>query len=172
MRLELYVSHQYTKIDKPTRVAVCVCRGAPLSQGWLATTSSADEESSTSGSSSSSSVGHTCVVCPYHGWAFDGEGKLRDVPSAEPGRWPKRPVVSAYPVSCRWWWMGWAFSRVLGPSSSLFSYAEHVLFALAAPFCFWWHTLSLHIQLPAHRQLFQPRTPMVPGTYGNSLLAG
>lgn len=35
-----------------------------------------------------------CVVCPYHGWAFDAEGKLRDVPSAEHGSWPKRPLVS------------------------------------------------------------------------------
>jgi phenylpropionate dioxygenase-like ring-hydroxylating dioxygenase large terminal subunit len=38
------------------------------------------------------------VVCPYHGWAFDAEGRLRDVPSAEPGRWPKRPLLSSYPV--------------------------------------------------------------------------
>lgn len=39
------------------------------------------------------------MVCPYHGWAIDGEGRLQDVPSAEPGHWPKRPIVSAYPVS-------------------------------------------------------------------------
>lgn len=32
------------------------------------------------------------------GWAFDGEGRLRDVPSAEEGRWPKRPLVGSYPV--------------------------------------------------------------------------
>lgn len=32
------------------------------------------------------------------GWAFDAEGRLQDVPSAEPGRWPKRPLVSSYPV--------------------------------------------------------------------------
>ena len=24
--------------------------------------------------------GHSCVVCPYHGWAFDGTGSLQDVP--------------------------------------------------------------------------------------------
>lgn len=45
---------------------VCPHRGAPLSKGWL-------EEHG----------GHTCVVCPYHAWAIDAEGKLRDVPAAE-----------------------------------------------------------------------------------------
>ncbi|KAF6263226.1 hypothetical protein COO60DRAFT_1267627 [Scenedesmus sp. NREL 46B-D3] len=80
----------------------CPHRGAPLSQGWLATPSS------------SSSGGHTCVVCPYHGWAFDGQGKLQDVPSAEPGRWPKRPLVSAYPVEERggFVWLFWGDERL------------------------------------------------------------
>ncbi len=27
--------------------------------------------------------GDPCVVCPYHGWAFDGEGRVRDVPASE-----------------------------------------------------------------------------------------
>lgn len=27
--------------------------------------------------------GHSCVVCPYHGWAFDTEGYVRDVPASE-----------------------------------------------------------------------------------------
>lgn len=26
--------------------------------------------------------GDPCVVCPYHGWAFDAEGKVRDVPAS------------------------------------------------------------------------------------------
>jgi phenylpropionate dioxygenase-like ring-hydroxylating dioxygenase large terminal subunit len=47
------------------------------------------------------------VVCPYHGWAIDGQGKLQDVPSAEPGHWPKRPIVSAYPVSGAWHVVSW-----------------------------------------------------------------
>lgn len=45
---------------------ICPHRAAPLSLGWL-----------------SSKEGHTCVVCPYHGWAFDGDGRLHDVPAAE-----------------------------------------------------------------------------------------
>lgn len=40
-------------------------------------------------------------MCPYHGWAFDSEGKLRDVPSAEHGSWPRRPLISAYDVEER-----------------------------------------------------------------------
>lgn len=61
----------------------CPHRGAPLSGGEVKV-----EPRS----------GHTCVVCPYHGHAFDAEGRLQDVPSAEPGRWPKRPLVSSFPV--------------------------------------------------------------------------
>ena len=45
---------------------ICPHRAAPLSSGWV-----------------ESKEGHTCVVCPYHGWAFDGEGKLHDVPAAD-----------------------------------------------------------------------------------------
>lgn len=26
--------------------------------------------------------GDSCVVCPYHGWAFDAEGQVRDVPAS------------------------------------------------------------------------------------------
>ncbi len=62
----------------------CVHRGAPLSGGSMTVHSGS---------------GKTCVVCPYHGWAFDGEGHLKDVPSAEPGRWPKRPIAASHPVS-------------------------------------------------------------------------
>ncbi len=98
----------------------CPHRGAPLSSGWLTTLppSGADAAapsaasagskkgagcSSGKGAAADSSAdgegkGSTCVVCPYHGWAFDGKGKLRDVPSADEGTWPKRPLVGSYSV--------------------------------------------------------------------------
>lgn len=61
---------------------VCPHRGAPLHQGWVAEV-----------------AGHDCVVCPYHGWAFDAEGVLRDVPAAETSEaWPHKPLVDSYPV--------------------------------------------------------------------------
>jgi hypothetical protein len=66
-----------------SRLLSC-CRGAPLSGGWV-----------------SQANGHDCVVCPYHGWAFDEEGRLQDVPSLPPssnGKWPHRPLVESYPV--------------------------------------------------------------------------
>lgn len=63
---------------------VCPHRGAPLSKGWV-----------------EKHDGHNCVVCPYHGWAIDGDGYLRDVPAAEhDGEWPTAaPVVDVYPVA-------------------------------------------------------------------------
>jgi len=61
---------------------VCPHRGAPLSQGWV-----------------SEVQGHDCVVCPYHGWAFDEEGVLRDVPAAEKAEaWPRKQLVDSYAV--------------------------------------------------------------------------
>ena len=43
--------------------------------------------------------GQDCVVCPYHGWAFDGEGVLQDVPAAETQKeWPRKQLVQSYPV--------------------------------------------------------------------------
>ena len=43
--------------------------------------------------------GHDCIVCPYHGWAFDEGGHLRDVPAAEnSNEWPKKPLVDSFPV--------------------------------------------------------------------------
>ncbi|MFN3216175.1 MAG: Rieske 2Fe-2S domain-containing protein [Acidimicrobiales bacterium] len=41
----------------------CPHRAARLSQGWL-----------TDG----------CLVCPYHGWRFDGDGQCVEIPSADP----------------------------------------------------------------------------------------
>ncbi|KAL6764272.1 hypothetical protein V8C86DRAFT_1683936 [Haematococcus lacustris] len=63
----------------------CPHRGAPLGRGWL-----------------KDAGGHSCVVCPYHGWALDGEGRLREVPSsADQRHLPRRPLVGAYPVEER-----------------------------------------------------------------------
>ncbi|KAL6764465.1 hypothetical protein V8C86DRAFT_2476288 [Haematococcus lacustris] len=63
----------------------CPHRGAPLGQGWL----------------SESKEGKTCVVCPYHAWAFDGKGVLQDAPSSSKGQLPKRSMVRTYPVEER-----------------------------------------------------------------------
>ncbi|WIA22778.1 hypothetical protein OEZ86_009732 [Tetradesmus obliquus] len=64
----------------------CPHRGAPLGEGWTTT---------------DKATGKKCVVCPYHGWSFDSEGKLRDVPSATHGSWPKRPLIGSYAVEER-----------------------------------------------------------------------
>lgn len=64
---------------------VCPHRGAPLSGGWQAQVE-----------------GHECVVCPYHGWSFDGTGHLRDVPAAEGSQhFPQRRIQPSFPVEER-----------------------------------------------------------------------
>jgi len=69
------------------RADICPHRGAPLHMGWVADVG-----------------GHDCVVCPYHGWAFDTEGVLRDVPAAEHGcEFPQKPLIDAFPVEERVW---------------------------------------------------------------------
>lgn len=61
---------------------VCPHRGAPLSLGW-----------------SGESNGKSCVMCPYHGWAIDGSGRLQDIPSNNDGEgFPKRQLVKSFDV--------------------------------------------------------------------------
>ena len=50
---------------EPVHAAVDECphRSARLSQGWLA---------------------DGCLVCPYHGWRFDGSGRCVEIPAADP----------------------------------------------------------------------------------------
>ena len=39
------------------------------------------------------------MVCPYHGWAFDEDGVLQDVPAAENQKeWPRKQLIKSYPV--------------------------------------------------------------------------
>ena len=69
----------------------CPHRGAPLSSGWV-----------------QEKEGHSCVVCPYHGWAFDGDARLQDVPAAEhKGEWPQRKLLDAYTIEekCGFVWL-------------------------------------------------------------------
>ena len=40
-----------------------------------------------------------CIVCPYHGWEFNGEGKCVNIPSIGYGtKPPARAKIDAYPV--------------------------------------------------------------------------
>jgi len=66
---------------------LCIHRGGALSAGWLKGDS---------------------VVCPYHGWEFNGEGDCLKIP-AQPHRGiPKKARVDAYPVTERYGWV-WVF---------------------------------------------------------------
>ena len=56
----------------------CVHRGGSLSKGW---------------------VKDNCVVCPYHGWEFQGSGKCKTIPSVgSDAKLPARAKVDSYPV--------------------------------------------------------------------------
>ncbi len=62
--------------------AVCAHRGAPLDMGW---------------------VEDGCLVCPYHGWRYDSDGRCVSIPSAGPGATiPKRAGIESYPARERY----------------------------------------------------------------------
>ncbi len=63
----------------------CVHRGASLGGAW-------------SGLSAPRIV-NDCLVCPYHGWEFDGEGQCQNIPSIGYGKKvPARAKIDSYPV--------------------------------------------------------------------------
>lgn len=51
-----------------------------------------------------------CLGCPYHGWTYDGEGRLVGVPSLGPGESPPALALPSYPVreerGLVWVWVG------------------------------------------------------------------
>lgn len=50
-----------------------------------------------------------CVQCPYHGWEYDSEGRVRRIPSlGDDAKIPARARVDSYPVQERWGYI-WAF---------------------------------------------------------------
>ncbi len=56
----------------------CIHRGGSLGKGW---------------------VKDNCVVCPYHGWRFDEDGKCVGIPTfADDEKPPARAKVDSYPV--------------------------------------------------------------------------
>lgn len=59
---------------------VCLHRGGSLSGGWIN-----DKKD--------------CVVCPYHGWEYDGAGKCKKIPSeGDDFKISQRFIVDSYPV--------------------------------------------------------------------------
>jgi len=60
----------------------CVHRGGSLGKGW---------------------VRDGCVICPYHGWEFGGDGKCAKIPTlAEDQHPPARAKIDAYPTQERY----------------------------------------------------------------------
>lgn len=67
---------------------VCVHRGASLGEGRL---------------------NNGCVECPYHGWTFNGEGRVTKIPSLAPETpIPNRARVDTYPAVEKYGWV-WVF---------------------------------------------------------------
>lgn len=68
---------------------ICIHRGGSLSGGWT--------------------TERDCVACPYHGWEFDGAGKVQFIPSrGEGAEVPERARIDAYPTEERYG-MIWVF---------------------------------------------------------------
>ena len=42
--------------------------------------------------------GEQCLRCPFHGWAFDGDGQCREIPYGESERIPAKANMRTYPV--------------------------------------------------------------------------
>ncbi len=64
----------------------CVHRGGSLGGAW-------------SGPESAPRIINGCIVCPYHGWEFGGDGVCRNIPSIGYGKKPPpRAKVDSYPV--------------------------------------------------------------------------
>lgn len=63
---------------------VCVHRGMPLSSGHV--------------SDPIEGCGRR-LVCPYHHWSFDAQGRITDVPTEKEGRWPKRRMQRTYRIA-------------------------------------------------------------------------
>ncbi len=59
----------------------CVHRGGNLSGGWIK---------------------DGCAVCPYHGWRYGGDGKVRKIPSLGDDAPPARAKIDAYPTEERY----------------------------------------------------------------------
>lgn len=58
---------------------------------------------------SGGSVEDGCVVCPYHGWRFDGAGACTRIPANRgEARIPRKADVRAYPTEERYGWI-WVF---------------------------------------------------------------
>jgi phenylpropionate dioxygenase-like ring-hydroxylating dioxygenase large terminal subunit len=55
----------------------CIHRGGSLSKGWIK---------------------DDCLVCPYHGWEYQGNGACATIPSQKKGKPPARAKVDSYPV--------------------------------------------------------------------------
>lgn len=59
----------------------CIHRGGALHAGW---------------------VEDNCVVCPYHGWHYGGDGRVQKIPSIGDDKPPARAKVDNYPVQERY----------------------------------------------------------------------
>ncbi len=64
----------------------CVHRGGSLGGAW-------------SGPESAPRLINGCIVCPYHGWEFGGDGECKNIPSIGYGKKPPaRAKIDSYPV--------------------------------------------------------------------------
>jgi phenylpropionate dioxygenase-like ring-hydroxylating dioxygenase large terminal subunit len=54
------------------------------------------------GSLSRGKIANDCIVCPYHGWQYDGSGACTNIPSQQKGKTPARAKVDSYPVNERY----------------------------------------------------------------------
>ena len=95
---------------------ICSHRGAQLSKGWLDTVD-----------------GESCVRCPYHAWAFNGDGCVKHIPVQPDGRFPKRSLQESFATTVRdgQLWMFWGSKAIPEEDRCPLPTAHHTLSTVA-----------------------------------------
>ena len=88
--------------DKPLALKMLGLRFAAFRDSTGAAHVVSDTCAHRGGSLSKGHVENDCIVCPYHGWQFAGDGKCQKIPSQAKGKVPGRAKIDGYPVDERY----------------------------------------------------------------------
>lgn len=88
--------------DKPVRIEIFGLRFVAYRDSNNAAHVLSDTCAHRGGSLSQGRIEGDCLVCPYHGWQYEGSGRCINIPSQQTGKAPGRAKVDSYPVEERY----------------------------------------------------------------------